>query len=219
MHPISISHDNSKHLQHQHLKKKQQTQNKWYTYRKDRNTWLDYFCISSCNIMYPPAISTWFAGSTMKFDDSPSKRNLHGYFGDVPAVFPGRSVLGAWEGQAHVAKRRIGISLELLHALGQVLDRKKIEGSMFHWVVTFQVGFVISIFLRLIYPLVILHSCGKSPFYSWESTISMVSIVMFNSYAAMVSYQRVNPIKSPQTTIFLWFSYGFTLVFLWLQWT
>ena len=32
----------------------------------------------------------------------------------------------------------------------------------------------------------------------------------------MLVYQRVHPIKSHWTTIFLWFSYGFPMVFLWL---
>ena len=38
-------------------------------------------------------------------------------------------------------------------------------------------------------------------------------MLIFHSYVAV--YQKVNPIKSHEITIFLWFSYGFPMVFLW----
>ena len=40
----------------------------------------------------------------------------------------------------------------------------------------------------------------------------MKSMVIFHSYVG--HYQRLNPMKSHETTIFLWFSYGFPLVWL-----
>ena len=42
-----------------------------------------------------------------------------------------------------------------------------------------------------------------------------ISIAIFNSKVSV--YQRVNPIKSHETSIFLWFSYGFLMVFLWFS--
>ena len=41
-------------------------------------------------------------------------------------------------------------------------------------------------------------------------------MVIFNSYVG--HDQRVNPIKSHETTVFPWFSYGFPLVFLGYSW-
>ena len=59
-------------------------------------------------------------------------------------------------------------------------------------------------YIRINYPLVNFHNYGTSPFSMGKLTIKMA---MFNSYAS--HHQRVNHLKSHQTTIFLWFSYDF----------
>ena len=56
------------------------------------------------------------------------------------------------------------------------------------------------------YPLVVLHSYGKSSFP--KSTNSMV---MFKVIELLWHNQRVNPINFHLTTIFLWFSHGFPM--------
>ena len=53
----------------------------------------------------------------------------------------------------------------------------------------------------------------QSPPNSYGS--SPCSMAIFSSYVS--PYQRVNPIKSHETTIFLWSSYGFPMVFLWFS--
>ena len=52
-----------------------------------------------------------------------------------------------------------------------------------------------------------------------QSKYLIFPLKMVDLSIAMLVYQRLNiplnPIKSHKTTIFLWFSYGFPMVFLW----
>ena len=49
--------------------------------------------------------------------------------------------------------------------------------------------------------------------FQWVNPL-YISMAMFNSYVS--HYHKVYPIKSHETTIFLWFSYDFPMVFQWL---
>ena len=59
------------------------------------------------------------------------------------------------------------------------------------------------------YHLVLQHSCGRSLFKMGKSTISMV---IFTSKLLVITRWLI-PIKPHETTIFLWFSHGFTRVY------
>ena len=58
----------------------------------------------------------------------------------------------------------------------------------------------------------LLHTYGESPFYSW---LNPLWISTNGSKLSNMIYQRVNPIKSHETTIFLWFFLWFSHLSWW----
>ena len=66
------------------------------------------------------------------------------------------------------------------------------------------------------YPLVICHSYGNHHVFHGET--HELSTGSLSSSLCNSNYQRVNPIKSHETTSFLWFSYGFLLNILNIHW-
>ena len=67
--------------------------------------------------------------------------------------------------------------------------------------------------LYLHYPLVLQYSCGKSPL--MRKSTKPMAIFHFANCQSLPD--GLFPIKSHEITIFLWFSYGFPMVFRWFS--